>query len=107
MRCPMGRSWPRGADPHPAGGRRLERRGAEVDRMIAFDAPEAAIAAAGGTTERHGPTKRANGEDPRPTLRDNTESALIAVRLDPAPIHLIPPRPWAYGRFLLFGSAGV
>jgi hypothetical protein len=77
--------------------------------MTTIATPEARIRALGGRKERHAP-QRANGddcEDPRPTPPDVTGPALIAARLDPTPIEKIPPRPWTYGRFLLFGSAAV
>jgi hypothetical protein len=75
-------------------------------------APETIARALGGTIEVVS-APRVNGEDhgdPRPAPPDDPGDAtttLIAARLDPAPIHLIPPRPWAYGHFLLFGSAAV
>lgn len=34
-------------------------------------------------------------------------AGVIAEPLDPSPIPQIPPRQWAYGHFLLFGSAAV
>ena len=37
------------------------------------------------------------------TQHDDVASAA----LPPTPIREIPPRPWAYGHFLLFGSAAV
>jgi hypothetical protein len=45
--------------------------------------------------------ERPVGEDPR------QHDDVASVALPFIPIHEIPPRPWAYGRFLLFGSAAV
>lgn len=47
--------------------------------------------------------------DPEPQQRrDNpAPEAILCEQLVPVPIHLIPPRPWAYGHFLLFGHASV
>jgi hypothetical protein len=53
--------------------------------MTAFDAPEAAIFAAHGTTERYGPGMRANGE-----AREEKADAPMADRLR---IIKMPPSP--------------
>jgi hypothetical protein len=44
---------------------------------------------------------------PFSTWKDNEESALICVNAAPHSVSDIPPRPWAYGDFLLFGEAGA
>jgi hypothetical protein len=58
-------------------------------------ASDPAVAAAGASDRR------------RPAADEADSAPLECVRLDPVGISNIPPRTWAYGRFLLFGSAGV
>jgi hypothetical protein len=60
--------------------------------------PDPADAAAWGGSGRKG-TPPPNGED--------TGNDIDCIRLPPIGAGRIAPRPWAYGRFLLFGSAAV
>lgn len=48
---------------------------------------------------------RARGPESAPPDDTTSTSGLKCVALVPIPKDKIPPRPWAYGRFLLFGSA--
>lgn len=48
-----------------------------------------------------------NGNGHDHAANDATPPALECSRLDPIGANKIPPRPWAYGKFLLFGSASV
>src|SRR5271170_2602245 len=44
-----------------------------------------------------------SSEQPDPKQHDDVTSTLLPL----IPIDQLPPRPWAYGRFLLLGSAAV
>jgi hypothetical protein len=72
--------------------------------------PEERMARAGGTTERWGPEggPKPNGkENGHDTANGHDPSALEFTKLEPIDPSKLPPRQWAYGHFLLFGSAGV
>jgi hypothetical protein len=66
---------------------------------VNFESPEEAMRAAGGRTERFTPAGAV------PTESD--KCCIEAVTLPPVGAAKIPPRPWAYGSYLQFGSAAV
>lgn len=66
----------------------------------AEESPEAYLRRKGGTSEKHGP----NGLDEE---YDNSEDDIQFKELEAIPAEQIAPRRWAYGKFMLFGSASV
>src|SRR4051812_12023236 len=70
-------------------------------RMSAFDSPEERIRAVGGRMET--PPTSAD----RQAADTESEGLLQCGTLTPVDIPKIPPRPWAYGKFLQFGQAAA
>src|ERR1019366_3528019 len=85
LACPATKDW--AAEAQQAQGDRQFRR----------------FEAAGMST--HGLERPAPDQHGRGDPREHEDVASAALPL--TPITEIPPRPWAYGHFLLFGSAGV
>jgi hypothetical protein len=69
--------------------------------MSPLDTPEARVGALGGRIEIAHP-----GRDQQGTEKQQ-ERALECLSLDPVGPTKIQPRPWAYGKFLLFGQAAA
>src|SRR5262245_44432621 len=92
-----------------------------MDDLHPRDASDAAWARAGDAAEDqpkpngHDPNDELNGTraDPhsasdQPNPNENGENShLICEAADPHEIVKIPPRRWAYGKFLLFGEVGA
>jgi hypothetical protein len=71
-----------------------------------FESPEDWIKEPPGTDEaRQKQQRKSNGEEPASDNQDTDEVQLAWPPI--TPIDQIPPRQWAYGKFLLFGSAAV
>jgi RecA-family ATPase len=67
--------------------------------MSPLDTPEGRIHAVGGRTE---------SASTKPDRQQQAEEhSLDSIRLDPVGAANLPPRPWAYGNFLLFGQAAA
>jgi hypothetical protein len=60
-------------------------------------------------TDEHNPFTEQREEDrkPKPANGPDDDGPLLCTALEPLAITSIPPRPWAYGKYLLFGSASA
>ena len=81
--------------------------------MNDLGSPEAFMRAAGGTTETHRPGRLGdevgirNSGNVSDGISAPTRAPMECVALSPVGAAKIPPRQWAYGRFLLFGQVAV
>src|SRR5689334_15856020 len=107
MRQPMGRCGRR--RPNSSSARRdgLGQSNPPGRRPMSAS-PEERMRRAGGRTEHYGP-KAETQRKPNGEFNDNEDPAqeIEFLQLQAIAPASIPPRPWAYGKFLLFGSAAV
>jgi hypothetical protein len=81
--------------------------------MSIWDDPQADPFKTNGAGYSNGHDRQTNGANGADNAthtahyEDDAEQPIVCEALEPIPITSIPPRPWAYGNFLLFGCASA